>query len=280
VVAELTENIAGWGRIKSALDEIRACHEDTLTFFIGALEHLDLLCGSLASRQQHIENQSATQRDIITASEATDDNRWDMLQKKFEEDRTEFSDIRQTVQQQIAQLTAVSGDLARTRNEFQTVRGELVRHSEELTAVRSQMLAAPQEVESNVQNKIRDMEQQQSLLEKERAAMEAELQSARNRAAEKEELLAEQKRSADLLESNWVEEFREMRQILEALARPVAESKRQIESTPTVTTPSGVAAVALGDPVLESVLAQFEILQQDRLNRRLETAESTKKNTA
>ena len=69
-----------------------------------------------------------------------------------------------------------------------------------------------------------------------------------------------------------------MRTLLEGLTGQIAEKKRQSDSAPAVTAPSGVAAVALNDPVLESVLAQFEILQQDRLLRRSETTECVKKN--
>jgi hypothetical protein len=62
-------------------------------------------------------------------------------------------------------------------------------------------------------------------------------------------------------------------QQLEYLTRQIAESRRQAEPSPAVKPPSGVAAAASGDPVLESVLAQFELLQQDRLFRRSETVE-------
>ncbi|MGD0653915.1 MAG: hypothetical protein ABSA16_06185 [Thermoguttaceae bacterium] len=113
MVVELTENIGGWERITSALDEIRVCHEENLAFFGGVFDQLDSLCVSLLSREQQLEN----------------------------------------------------------------------------------------------------------------------------------------------------------------LTRQIAESTRQAESSPAVKPPSGVAAAAPGDPVLESVLAQFELLQQDRLFHRSETAE-------
>jgi septal ring factor EnvC (AmiA/AmiB activator) len=128
-------------------------------------------------------------------------------------------------------------------------------------------------VESNIKNKIHDMEQQQSLLEKERAAMEKELASVGNRATEIADLLAEQKRMSAPQQGQWSEEMKQMRALLENLTRQIAESKRQVESSPAVKPLSGVAAVASSDPVLESVLAQFEVLQQDRVFRRSESGE-------
>ncbi|MGA2798782.1 MAG: hypothetical protein ABSE63_14470, partial [Thermoguttaceae bacterium] len=147
-------------------------------------------------------------RDIIPATDAVENQRWDSLLKEFEEDRAE-------------------------------IRGA--------------------------------MEQQQSLLETERAAMEQELASVGNKTAEIAELLAEQKRMSDPQQGQWAEEMRQMRALLENLTRQITENKRQVESSPAVKPQSGVAAVASGDPVLESVLAQFEVLQQDRVFHRSES---------
>jgi chromosome segregation ATPase len=300
VVAELVENISGWDSVTSALDEIRVCHEESQIFFGGVFDQLDSLCGSLLSRQQHIEKQAAQQRDNILATDAVDDQRWDSLLKEFEEGRAEIRGAQKTVQEQIVRLVDAAEDLAAARNDFQTVRGELARHGEELTAIRSQTLAASQEVESsikdkiremddqclllekeraemekavesNIKNKIHDMEQQQSLLEKERAAMEKELASVGNRAAEIADLLAEQKRVSAPQQGQWAEEMKQMRALLENLTLQIAQSKRHVESSPAAKSLTGVAAAATGDPVLESVLAQFQVLQQDRVFRRSES---------
>ena len=302
MVAELVENISGWDRVTSALDEIRVCHDESQAFFGGVFDQLDSLCGSLLSRQQHIEKVAAQRRDDVSATDAAENQRWDSLLKEFEEGRAEIRGAQQTVQEQIVRLAAAAEDLDAARNDFQTVRGELARHGEELTAIRSQTLAASQEVESsiktkiremdeqrsllekeresmekavesNIKNKIHDMEQQQSLLEKERAAMEKELASVGNRATEIADLLAEQKRMSAPQQGQWSEEMKQMRALLENLTRQIAESKRQVESSPAVKPLSGVAAVASSDPVLESVLAQFEVLQQDRVFRRSESGE-------
>lgn len=277
MVAELTENFAGWERIKIALDEIRACHEETLSFFTGVFDQLDVLCGSLLSREQW-QKQAAARREGALASDTTEDSSRDLLLKEFGEDQAELHNTQQVVQEQIAQLTSMTDDLAATRNEFQSVHGELVRHSQELEAVRTQTLAASQEVEVSIKNKIHDMEQGQSWLEKEREVMEAELELVRSRAAEMAELLAERKQSDDPRQNQWVEELGQMRTLLESLTALIVESKKQPDAVSPVKPPTGVAAVAMNDPILESVLAQFEILRQDRVLRRAETLECAKNN--
>jgi hypothetical protein len=79
-------------------------------------------------------------------------------------------------------------------------------------------------------------------------------------------------------QSRCEEQLRQMCALLETLTRQAAEGKRQVENPPaTESAPaaksfSGVAAAALDDPMLESVLTQFEVLMQDRISRRNENA--------
>jgi chromosome segregation ATPase len=267
----LVENIGGWDRVKSALDEIRVCHDESQAFFSGVFDQLDLLCGSLLSRRQQIEKLGAERGENNPATDAAEKHRLDSMAKEYEEGRAEIRGTLQTAQDQIARLAAAAEDLSAARSEFQSVRDELARHGEELAAIRSQTLAASQEVESSINNKIHDMEQQQSLLEKQRAAVEKELASVGDRAAEIADLLAEQKRMSAPQQGQWAEEMRQMRALLENMVRQTAQGKRQAEPSPDLKPISRVAAVATGDPVLESVLAQFEILQQDRVLRRSES---------
>jgi hypothetical protein len=273
VISELTANIAGWDGVKHALEEIRACHEDTLTFFSGELDEMNLLCDSLLSRGRDLEKQAAHAADIAPPA-AEHDDRWDLLLKEVSTDRLEFHEVRQAVQRQVVQLAAVADDVTSARNEFQAVRGELARHNEELSAKRDKAKSSSDEESAGMKNKIVVLENQQLLLEKDRQAMATELELVRSRAAEMAEMLSGQKRSADLQQSQWVEEMRQMRVILETLARQAAAAALPPETSPPAKIPSGVAAAAMSDPVLESVLAQFEVLQQDRLLRRAEARNS------
>ena len=278
MVAELTQNTADWGRIQGALDEIRACHEESTSFFSGMFEELDSLCQSLLSQEQQLEKQTVMRQNEHAVSEAVVNDRWETLLKQFEDDRAEIRHAEQVVQEQLLQLTAIATDLASAQNEFQTVYGELAQHSAALEEVDSQTLSASPEPEADIKHKIRDLEQQQSSLEKERAVLETELETVRRRAAEMADSLAEQKRLAAQQQSQWTEDLRQMRIMLESLIREFTESRRQTDAPPRVAPASTVGAVASADPVLESVLAQFEILQQDRLRRRAGNVETSLEN--
>ena len=301
MVAELVENISGWDHVRSALDEIRVCHDDTQTFFSGVFDQLDSLCETLLTRESNWQKPAAhAERRCLGNRDCPRIDRWDSLIREIEAGREEFRGTHQIAQEQISRISAAAEGLTAARNELQTARGELARQGEELSAIRSQSIAAWQEVrssikdkiremdeqrsllekeraamekaaESNIQDKIHDVEQQQALLEKEREAMEKELASVGNKAEEIAGLLAEQKRASGPQQPAWAEDLLEMRAMLENLTRQVAQERRQTEPSAHANRQSGFAAAANSDPVLESVLAQFEVLQQDRIFRRSET---------
>lgn len=278
VVAELIENIADGGRIQGALDDIRACHEETTNFFSGIFDELDSLCESLLSQKQRIEKQAVARQNEPAVSETMAGDRWEGLVKQFEEDRAEFRRTEQVVQEQIVQLSGIAANLSSAQHEFRSVCDDLSRRSDELAAAHSQTAAASPEDKTSIKNKIRELEQQQTSLEKERAVLETELETVRRRAAEMADSLAEQKRLAAQQQNQWTEDLRQMRMILENLTEQFAASRRQCDAPPQAGRASAVASVASADPVLESVLAQFEILQQDRLRRRGQHADAAGEN--
>ena len=109
-------------------------------------------------------------------------------------------------------------------------------------------------------------------LQQERTQLEFELESVRGRTAELAEALAEQKRVSAQQQVQWSDEFRRIRTLLEGLpARrveeppagpPVVRPRRDAQPAPQP------AQAAAADPVLDSVMAQFEILQKDLARRR------------
>jgi chromosome segregation ATPase len=291
VVTELTENIAGWERIKSALDEIRACHGDTLNFFDGIFSQLNSLSESLLTREQLLEKQAALRRADISAPAATDNNfnneRWDSLHKEFEEDRTEISSTQNAIQRQIEQISTAVANLDSARCEFQSVRGELAQHNEELKAISAdndRWDSLHKELEddraelSGAQNAIKQQIDQVSTVVSDLASTRSEFQSLRAELT---------RHSGDLMavlsqtlaasgQNQSIDELREIRTMLETLSKSIAEKKRQAEPATSEKSASGFAAVASSDPVLESVLSQFELLQHDRFQRRSETVERKK----
>ncbi len=125
-----------------------------------------------------------------------------------------------------------------------------------------------------LQQQLRQMTARQALMEEEKKELEAELETVRSRAAEMADSLTEHKRLLGQQQTEWAGEFRRIRSLLEGFPNRLAEvmpSAREVdqpmEREPVMRAATPHAAKA-NDPALESVVAQFEMLQRDMARRR------------
>ena len=114
---------------------------------------------------------------------------------------------------------------------------------------------------------MQEMQQQHGQVEQERRLLESELEAVRNRAVEMAEMLDEQKRQATQQQGQWTDELKRMRRLLEDM------SVRTVRDEPVVPVeqqpvPRQPAPRRAADPALDSVMAQFEMLQKDLARRR------------
>ena len=108
-----------------------------------------------------------------------------------------------------------------------------------------------------------------------------ELEVVRNRAAELIEQAADERRRVAEERSQWAGELRQLRRALEIQTQQLGEKERALHtgrSAPPVPlghAPAGAspiearpaAAASAADPVLDAVRAQFQRLQQERIQR-------------
>ncbi len=121
------------------------------------------------------------------------------------------------------------------------------------------------------EEELKNLRQQQQQWEQERSALERELEVVRNRAAEMSEMLVQQKRDAEQQQSQWVGELKRLRKALQEMAHRMDDrdnDREEISYAETNATPAPVHAAAAPDPVLDSVMAQFEVLRKDVARRR------------
>jgi hypothetical protein len=128
-----------------------------------------------------------------------------------------------------------------------------------------------------------------SELERERAELETELEAVRQRCEELSATVAEQKRQLTDERAEWTAEFRQLRKILDKQSQLLAQRVESVPgaaaASPTITVPHLAAAptaqpVAAAvpqhtgavDPVLGSVMNQFQMLQKDAARRRQQQA--------
>ncbi len=173
----------------------------------------------------------------------------DLLRRQIEElsaDRLSLESELDAARQEITQLSGTAVELASVRVELADARAKAGR-------LRDQLMAAA----SNEQAQ-RDALHEAEL---ERRSLESELDILRRRAAELGEELAAQKRQSAQERSTWNNELKQWRLLFEKQAAVLAASHSQ--------SPGGLAAkrplrpATQSDPVLGSVLAQFEGLHHD-----------------
>ena len=233
--AQVSEHLVGWESVQNALVEIRANRGEFERFFSEVFDQLSTLSVELAERQQQWHSQRQRTEEEL-----------DRQKSRVEEDRAAL-----TAQQEHARQTA------RDPSE--------------------QEIAAADEnagLVKRLQEELDEARQERAQLEQDQTMLESELESVRNRAAETAELLAEQKRQAAAQQAQWAEELKRMRCLLETVCgrlaeREAAPSIRRAEpDEPVAVAAPGKTVPVPADPALNSVMAQFQMLQRDVARRR------------
>jgi DNA repair exonuclease SbcCD ATPase subunit len=330
--AELSEHLAGWDSVHSALSELRATHGEARHFFADVFDQLGTMLTELAGRgnqwesqrkqaeselarktaqlrqdraalaeQQELVGQDAQasaanisqierlldyaqqqraeirdaqqqfQAEVARLADAAGDDQLTQVLEEIRQQRSESRGAQEAVQQQVEQLATMAAELANVRGELLQTRNEIA-HGREQIEARQETAAAGADEE--LQQRFCQLQGQQASLEQERAILESELEAVRNRAAEMTQSLAEQKQQAAAQQAEWAAELKRMRRLLEIISAHLAETERSegapqpgCRQAPAVAAGEGPTAAG-GDPVLDSVAAQFEMLQRDLAKRR------------
>ncbi len=302
--ADLSPELAGWDAVCNSLAEIRASHEDFDHFFSEVFDELDALSRKFLKQQQTWRSgrrqaeEELSQRAIQLDQQRTEltaelerlqrlamaaleggghggDNSQQLQswQEQSERDRAVFQSAIESAQTQSAQLSEVVGQLGQVRLELAEARQELQRRGEEADVARAD--SPPTAVDEGLQAEFDQVQEERRLLQQERVVLESELEAVRNRAAEMAETLAEQKRQMAEQRDAWSLELRQMRLLLESLPaqlnshpQPVPVGSPEAEAGMEAVGAVSAPAVAAGDAVLDSVMAQFQMLQKDRARQR------------
>lgn len=278
----MSTQFAGWDSVCSALAEIRASHGEFGKFFSEVFDQLTVMTSQLAARQEHLVQAAEEHRSQDdTQASARGEQLYHQIEQLLAEalqERTEQHESQEAVRLQLTRLAAVAAELADSqtvwgdvRNEVSSLRAEIGQQFAQVQAVQAQ--PGDQAAYRELQQQLQHMIEQQAALEQERKGLETELEAVRGRAAELADALAEQKRVLAQQQAAWAEEFKRIRLLLEVMGGRLSEGIHAINpAKPEPTRKVAAAATAAaGDPVLESVMAQFEILQKDVARRRAAT---------
>ncbi len=174
----------------------------------------------------------------------------------------------ETARQQAALAQEAAARVRQMEGEVATLRAELERERA-MAALRAASSGA--EGDGEVQKHLEQMAAERDAWQSERAALETELETVRNRAAELAENLSIQSRQIAEERAQWAGELRLLRRTLEKQTEVVAErieAPRPAERPAERQRPAAPSGDSSADPVLDSVMAQFQSLQKEAILRR------------
>ncbi len=205
---------------------------------------------------------------------------WPSLEQSLQELRREQEALGEFMQETLAAIDENRASLDDQHAAVREERAELAEARAELAQEKAALEAQKNGLDGGESQRVRELEQ-------ERLALETELETVRQRAADLTETLAEQKRQLAEERAEWTAEFRQLRKILDKQSQVLAS---RLEAVPVPLGVPGPALVAAGvpsaagamsssdtvdrsirDTVVGSVMSQFQLLQKDAARRRAQT---------
>lgn len=257
MTVQLREQLAGWDGVREALGTLSRLNQEYETFFGEVFDQLGWLGAAMADRAEHLRSRSVSVR---TATAEAGVAVAEPLVEELRRQQTSLAENQQTIAKQMQQLATLAERVDRAAREL----AEMRRHEDDQC--------------------------------RERAELEAQLELVRQRAVEMSAALEAEQAKAARQQALWGEELQRIRRAVEQRSVFIAEptAARPPAATPRAAAPEGPSTNVLapsrhgselasasggpsaplttdgGDPVLDSVLAQFEMLQKDIARRRAE----------
>ncbi len=291
--------------LRQSLAEICGSQEEFQRFFAGVFDELDGLASELVRRQrawsterdeaeeslrqraarleeerhalaaerEQLVRQAGPSADRAGEPSTEHRDRIERMLQEAERQREAFQAAIEAAQARDGRLSELLDELSQARADLSEARDQIQRLRKELeSSGPGAVSATPDE---GLQSRLAQLEQERAQLDQERVVIETELESVRNRAAEMAENLAEQRREMSSEREQWAQELKRMRRLLENISAH-RMAPLPVETPPAPSEPHESAASSsggAGDPVLDSVMAQFEMLQKDIVRRRRAGAE-------
>jgi chromosome segregation ATPase len=311
----LCTSTTDWKTAHSSLDQICASHDEFERFFLGVFDRLEEITQELVRRQkawfherqeiesrverrladlerekteladewERIREQCKVEGDQAAATDGSSGAALEQMLEESDRQRAALRDAHQSAQSHTEHLAEVARQLIDVHQELAEARAGLEHQRESLEAESTETCDA--RLDEASLEELRRLETQRAQWQQERAVLETELDAVRNRVAELSEALADEKRSVAEERARWSGELKRMRRVLERLpahqvepaAGPISEPQKLTAGESSV--PSSPTGTPGGDPVLDSVAAQFEMLQKDLAKRRKAGSESTSNTT-
>lgn len=261
----------GWDSVRGALAECSVQAQEFETFLNAQLDALEQRFSRLTERERLLQTEadstlSASQADQVAAAEQLAALRAELAESKAQIERLERASSKGNIaESEVAILRQELEKAAAQSSRMAGMAVELADAKAELSALKGRQNQGTAEVVADYERRLRDVEQ-------ERAALETELDHIRKRAAEANTALAEHRRREAEERAEWSGELKQLRRALEKQSMLLVEQHESgaigSSSTRKTVPVRGDSTATISDPVVDSVMEQFESLQRDMIKRR------------
>jgi chromosome segregation ATPase len=264
----LAEIAAGQAELDRFLEDVFTRVEGLLAEFGRRQQACDIDRGrreaELRAERERLQEAAARQPDPPSAAATAQQELICQMVAELQQGRDALKEVIAAAEGQVSGWSQTGVELAKARDAF-------LRHANQ---ARSGEPAAQAESRRALEEQVRRQAEDLSQVQQERATLERELEIVRHHAAELSETLSQQGRQMLEERERWSDELKRIRRVLEnvaqrQLAQPAAEPRPAVAA---VDVPTGAertpADEPAGDPVLDSVITQFETLQKDLARRR------------
>ena len=288
--AELPEPTSCLTSVQSALSDLRGTHDEFANFFGDAFDQLESLSLELLARHKCLELgtqhqaeheaagaeherqfrecleelrelkakiQSAHEETVRIGSETS------AVHQQFLQEHAEVRETREEIRRISTEFRAMREGVEQDRVESRQRQETIQEHLQRLASISADSAAAQSlsHHDEQLSEVLEATRQQQAAWQQDRAGLEAKLEAERQRSAQQNEVLAEQRRLAAQQQAELAGELKRMRSLLEVLLSHMNKPFGANTNGDNQASSSENAAV-------ESVLAQFEMLQRDLAERR------------
>ncbi len=259
----------GWDSVRGALADCSVQAQEFEAFLTAQLEQLEQRFHKLSERERSLQDSAQCTAAESEAAQAANSEEIHRLTQELNRTR----DRLEVLERDCAKGHAAEAEVNILRQELEKAAAQSARMAGmavELADARAELAELKGRQAIGQTQVVVDLERQLREVEHERAALETELDHIRKRAAEANTALAEHKRREAEERAEWSGELKQLRRALEKQSMLLVEQQDTggVSATRKTVPVRGESTPTISDPVVDSVMEQFESLQRDMIKRR------------
>jgi chromosome segregation ATPase len=276
--------LPGAAPLGDSLNQLRATCAELDEFVHTLIDEMVALQDELDLRRQQLSDAwkelETVKQTAATSASGVSDAQLLAQVTALQTERDELHSELSATNERMTKLANVAVGVAESKAETASVKSELSATKDELTSLRAELSRERQRATAGASEVEKQLRVQLDELTRERSLIEVQLESVRERAAELAAQLDDQQRHFSNEQQRWHSQLGDLTRVMAVSSRntqvpgdTTAESVRQSSlptrrTAPATPTPRPETEAPSGNPMIDSVMAQFQMVQREAARRR------------